>query len=164
MAIVLLWIYGAWDVQFLKWPRQNHHGANMKGCDIKIQDAFIWNLSVCLFSCKVFTNPKSFDLDLQVAAIFKIGNSKDIPEIPEHLSDDAKSFIKLCLQRDPSARPTASQLLDHHFVRDQAVARAGNINLAKDSSSCSLDGSRTPVCSNVCSEILDYLRFLQSRG
>lgn len=79
-----------------------------------------------------------------VAAIFKIGNSKDIPEIPEHLSDDAKSFIKLCLQRDPSARPTASRLLDHHFVRDQAVARAGNINLAKDSSSCSLDGSRTP--------------------
>ncbi|GAY56895.1 hypothetical protein CUMW_175410 [Citrus unshiu] len=79
-----------------------------------------------------------------VAAIFKIGNSKDIPEIPEHLSDDAKSFIKQCLQRDPSARPPASKLLDHPFVRDQAVARAGNVNLAKDSSPYSLDGSRTP--------------------
>lgn len=163
MAIVLLWIYGAWDVLFLKWPHQNHHGANMKGCDIKIQKVFIWNLSVCLFSCRLFTKPKSFDLDLQVAAIFKIGNSKDIPEIPEHLSDDAKSFIKQCLQRDPSARPPASKLLDHPFVRDQAVARAGNVNLAKDSSPYSLDGSRTPVCSNVSSEILNYLSFLPSR-
>ncbi|KAL0378250.1 UNVERIFIED_CONTAM: Mitogen-activated protein kinase kinase kinase [Sesamum radiatum] len=51
-----------------------------------------------------------------VAAIFKIGNSKDIPEIPEHLSADAKSFIRLCLQREPSARPTAAQLLTHPFT------------------------------------------------
>lgn len=119
---------------------------------------------ICLqFSYRLLTKPKSFDLDLQVAAIFKIGNSKDIPEIPEHLSDDAKSFIKQCLQRDPLARPSASKLLDHPFVRDQAVARAGNVNLAKDSSPYSLDGSRTPVCSNVSSEILDYLSFLPSR-
>jgi serine/threonine protein kinase len=57
----------------------------------------------------------------QVAAIFKIGNSKDIPQIPESLSNDAKSFIKLCLQRDPPARPKASELLNHPFIRDQAT-------------------------------------------
>ncbi|CAN6812621.1 unnamed protein product, partial [Brassica oleracea] len=43
----------------------------------------------------------------QVAAIFKIGNSKEMPEIPDHLSNDAKNFIRLCLQRNPTVRPTA---------------------------------------------------------
>ncbi|KAG6717127.1 hypothetical protein I3842_04G082200 [Carya illinoinensis] len=57
----------------------------------------------------------------QAAAMFKIINSKDGPEIPEHLSNDARSFIELCLQRDPTARPTALQLLHHPFIRDQAT-------------------------------------------
>lgn len=82
---------------------------------------------------------------LQVAAIFKIGNSKEIPEIPDHLSNDAKSFIRLCLQRDPSARPTASQLLDHPFVRDQATTRVANVNITKEAFPHTFDGSRTPV-------------------
>ncbi|EPS67034.1 mitogen activated protein kinase kinase kinase kkk 3, partial [Genlisea aurea] len=61
-----------------------------------------------------------------VAAIFKIGNSKDIPEIPDHLSSHAKDFIRQCLQRDPSSRPTASQLLAHPFVTNQITPRGGS--------------------------------------
>ncbi|XVF61014.1 hypothetical protein PTKIN_Ptkin08bG0094000 [Pterospermum kingtungense] len=79
-----------------------------------------------------------------VAAIFKIGNSKDIPDIPDHLSNEAKSFIKLCLQREPSARPTALQLLDHPFIRDQATTRTANMNITKDAFPYTFDGSRTP--------------------
>ncbi|XP_011099741.1 mitogen-activated protein kinase kinase kinase 3-like [Sesamum indicum] len=80
-----------------------------------------------------------------VAAIFKIGNSKDIPEIPEHLSADAKSFIRLCLQREPSARPTAAQLLTHPFVRNQTTARATNVNITREAFPRAFDGSRTPT-------------------
>ncbi|KAL1538962.1 mitogen-activated protein kinase kinase kinase [Salvia divinorum] len=79
-----------------------------------------------------------------VAAIFKIGNSKDAPEIPDYLSADAKGFIRLCLQREPSARPTASQLLSHSFVRNQTTARA-NVNLTREAFPRSFDGSRTPT-------------------
>lgn len=68
----------------------------------------------------------------QVAAIFKIGNSKDIPDIPDHLSSEAKSFAMSCLQRDPSARPTATQLMDHPFVRDQAAVKFAKMNISKD--------------------------------
>lgn len=81
----------------------------------------------------------------QVAAIFKIGNSKDMPEIPEHLSNDAKNFIRLCLQREPLARPTAHKLLDHPFIRDQSATRAANVNITRDAFPYTFDGSRTPV-------------------
>lgn len=52
--------------------------------------------------------------------MFKIGNSKELPVIPDHLSEDGKNFVKLCLHRNPVNRPTASQLLEHPFVRNAA--------------------------------------------
>ncbi|VAI47699.1 unnamed protein product [Triticum turgidum subsp. durum] len=52
-----------------------------------------------------------------IAAMFKIGNSKELPPIPDHLSEEGKDFIRQCLQRDPSSRPTAVDLLQHSFVR-----------------------------------------------
>ncbi|TVU25900.1 hypothetical protein EJB05_28419 [Eragrostis curvula] len=75
-----------------------------------------------------------------VAAIFKIGNSKDIPDIPDHLSSEAKSFLKLCLQRDPAARPTAAKLMDHPFVKGQATVRSSRPSMTRDMFATSSDG------------------------
>lgn len=52
--------------------------------------------------------------------MFKIGNSKELPAIPDHISDDGKDFIRQCLQRNPLHRPTAAQLLEHPFVKYSA--------------------------------------------
>ncbi|PPD94325.1 hypothetical protein GOBAR_DD08653 [Gossypium barbadense] len=67
-----------------------------------------------------------------VAAIFKIANSKGFPDIPNNLSKDAQNFIKLCLQREPTARPTALKLLQHPFVQDQSMVEPTKFNLVDD--------------------------------
>lgn len=80
-----------------------------------------------------------------VAAIFKIGNSKDIPDIPDHLSFEAKNFLKLCLQRDPAARPTAAQLMEHPFVKDLVANRSFRSGMTRDTFPTSFDGKGAMV-------------------
>ncbi|KAI0494357.1 hypothetical protein KFK09_024491 [Dendrobium nobile] len=104
-----------------------------------------YNLSVDIWSlgCTVLemaTSKPPWSQFEGVAAIFKIGNSKDIPAIPDHLSSEAKSFLRLCLLRDPSARPTAAQLIYHPFVCDQSTIKATKSS-TMDMLSTSSDGT-----------------------
>lgn len=78
--------------------------------------------------------------------MFKIGNSKELPTIPDHLSDDGKDFIRRCLQREPSKRPTAAELLQHPFVKNAASLEKSVINSEPlDLSSGVLGGANTKV-------------------
>lgn len=47
----------------------------------------------------------------------KVAYHKDLPTIPDHLSNVCKDFIRRCLQWDPLHRARASQLLEHPFVK-----------------------------------------------
>lgn len=60
--------------------------------------------------------------------MFKIGNSKELPAIPEHLSDEARDFVRQCLQRNPLHRPTAARLLEHPFVKNAATLERPVLN------------------------------------
>ncbi|TKY60431.1 Mitogen-activated protein kinase kinase kinase YODA [Spatholobus suberectus] len=102
----------------------------------------IWSLGCTII--EMATSKPPWSQYEGVAAIFKIGNSKDMPEIPEHLSNEAKNFIKQCLQRDPLARPTAQKLLDHPFIQDQSATKAANVSITRDAFPYMFDGSRTP--------------------
>ncbi|XP_042516149.1 mitogen-activated protein kinase kinase kinase YODA [Macadamia integrifolia] len=88
---------------------------NSNGCNLAVD---IWSLG-CTVLEMATTKPPWSQFE-GVAAMFKIGNSKDLPAIPDHLSEEGKEFVRLCLQRDPLHRPTAAQLLEHPFVKNAA--------------------------------------------
>ncbi|XP_027360436.1 mitogen-activated protein kinase kinase kinase YODA-like [Abrus precatorius] len=91
---------------------------NSNGCNLAVD---IWSLG-CTVLEMATTKPPWSQYE-GVAAMFKIGNSKELPAIPDHLSEEGKDFVKLCLQRNPLHRPSAAQLLLHPFVRKATPER-----------------------------------------
>ncbi|XP_009777274.1 mitogen-activated protein kinase kinase kinase 3-like [Nicotiana sylvestris] len=82
------------------------------GCSSVAVD--IWSLGCTVLEMATAKPPWG---QYEAAALFKLADGKDSPEIPRNLSDNAKSFLKLCLQKNPRRRPTAAQLLHHPFVQ-----------------------------------------------
>uniref|UniRef100_A0A2P2LK91 mitogen-activated protein kinase kinase kinase n=1 Tax=Rhizophora mucronata TaxID=61149 RepID=A0A2P2LK91_RHIMU len=97
---------------------------NANGCNLAVD---IWSLG-CTVLEMTTTKPPWSQYE-GVPAMFKIGNSKELPEIPDHLSDEGKDFVRQCLQRDPVNRPTATQLLEHPFVKDLAPLDRSNLTI-----------------------------------
>ncbi|PNY08634.1 ATP binding protein [Trifolium pratense] len=91
---------------------------NSDGCNLAVD---IWSLGCTVLEMATAKPP--WGQYEGVAAMFKIGNSKELPTIPDHLSEEGKDFVKLCLQRDPLDRPSANQLLDHPFVKSASLER-----------------------------------------
>ncbi|XP_051121223.1 mitogen-activated protein kinase kinase kinase YODA-like [Andrographis paniculata] len=88
---------------------------NLNGCTLAVD---IWSLGCTVL--EMATSKPPWSQYEGVAAMFKIGNSKELPSIPNYLSDEGKEFVRLCLQRNPLQRPTAAQLLEHPFVKSAA--------------------------------------------
>ncbi|XP_009625482.1 mitogen-activated protein kinase kinase kinase 3 [Nicotiana tabacum] len=82
------------------------------GCSSVAVD--IWSLGCTVLEMATAKPPWG---QYEAAALFKLAHGKDSPEIPRNLSDNAKNFLKLCLQKNPSRRLTAAQLLHHPFVQ-----------------------------------------------
>ncbi|KAK1284741.1 Mitogen-activated protein kinase kinase kinase YODA [Acorus calamus] len=88
---------------------------NSNGCNLAVD---IWSLGCTVLEMAMAKPPWSQYEG--IAAMFKIGNSKELPVIPDHLSNDGKDFVRLCMQRHPSDRPSAAKLLEHRFVKNTA--------------------------------------------
>ncbi|CAK7346854.1 unnamed protein product [Dovyalis caffra] len=87
-------------IKLVDFGMAKHVIKNTSGYSLAVD---IWSLGCTIL--EMATSKPPWSQYEGVAAIFKISNSKDYPEIPSHLSEDARAFVKLCLQRDPSHIP-----------------------------------------------------------
>ncbi|CAK9146961.1 unnamed protein product [Ilex paraguariensis] len=77
--------------------------------------ADIWALGCTIIEMATGSNPWPEAND-PVSALYRIGYSGDLPEIPRWLSEEAKDFLYKCLNKVSTERWTAKQLLQHPFV------------------------------------------------
>ncbi|CAA2966865.1 mitogen-activated protein kinase kinase kinase 1-like [Olea europaea var. sylvestris] len=85
--------------------------------------ADIWSLGCTVL--EMLTRHFPYSSMEPMSALYRIGRG-ELPSIPDSLSSDARNFILKCLQVDASARPTASELLDHPFVKRPLPASSGS--------------------------------------
>nr|KAF6353634.1 mitogen-activated protein kinase kinase kinase 19 [Pipistrellus kuhlii] len=76
----------------------------------------IWSVGCTVFEMATGKPPLA-SMD-RVAAMFYIGAHRGLmPPLPEHFSENAADFVRMCLTRDQHERPSAVQLLKHSFLK-----------------------------------------------
>ncbi|KAK1301425.1 Mitogen-activated protein kinase kinase kinase YODA [Acorus calamus] len=82
--------------------------------------ADVWALG-CTIVEMTTGRPPWTDASDAVSAIFRIGFSEEVPEIPSEMSEEGKDFLRRCFERDPKRRWTSEQLMKHAFVNDKII-------------------------------------------
>lgn len=90
----------------------------------------IWSLGCVIIEMATGKPPWSeCNFENPFRALYHIGNSSDIPKIPGNLSPLGVEFLKLCLQRDPSRRLGAAELIRHRWITEaQLNSKSSSFN------------------------------------
>ncbi|XP_027624568.1 mitogen-activated protein kinase kinase kinase 19 isoform X2 [Tupaia chinensis] len=76
----------------------------------------IWSIGCTVFEMATGKPPLA-SMD-RMAAMFYIGAHRGLmPPLPDHFSENAADFVRVCLTRDQHERPSALQLLKHSFLK-----------------------------------------------
>ncbi|XP_048201538.1 mitogen-activated protein kinase kinase kinase 19 isoform X2 [Perognathus longimembris pacificus] len=76
----------------------------------------IWSIGCTVFEMATGKPPLA-SMD-RMAAMFYIGAHRGLmPPLPDHFSQHAADFVRMCLTRDQHERPSALQLLKHSFLK-----------------------------------------------
>lgn len=80
--------------------------------------ADIWSLGITAIELATGAVPLEGEPPLKVMRE-RLDPAAEVPSLPpgESFSADFREFVSMCLQRDPSARPTAAKLLEHPYFR-----------------------------------------------
>lgn len=100
--------------------------------------ADVWALGCTIIEMATGSNPWP-EIDDHVSALYKIGYSGGLPEIPSRFSGDARDFLSKCLKRDAKDRWTAKELLDHKFLCNLESDCAKTEEWVRDSPTCVLE-------------------------
>ncbi|VAH93693.1 unnamed protein product [Triticum turgidum subsp. durum] len=76
----------------------------------------IWSLGCTII--EMFNGKPPWSHLEGAAAVFTILHKN--PPLPDNLSHEAKDFLECCFKRNPAVRPSASELLNHPFIRNSS--------------------------------------------
>ncbi|OMO64832.1 hypothetical protein COLO4_31805 [Corchorus olitorius] len=79
--------------------------------------ADVWALGCTVIEMATGKSPWP-DVRDPVSALYRIGFSSDVPEIPSNISKQGKDFLTKCLKRDPVERLSVNELLEHEFITE----------------------------------------------
>ncbi|KAK9031407.1 hypothetical protein V6N11_032789 [Hibiscus sabdariffa] len=80
--------------------------------------ADVWALGCTVIEMVTGTTPWPDIGEDPLSALYRIGFSSDVPEIPSNISKQGKDFLTECLKREPGKRWSATELLEHDFVKE----------------------------------------------
>ncbi|KAK9371788.1 uncharacterized protein V1513DRAFT_305048 [Lipomyces chichibuensis] len=93
----------------------------------------IWSLGCVVL--EMFAGRRPWSNDEAIGAMYKLGNAKLAPPIPEdtvdYVCEEGKEFLGSCFMIDPEKRPTAQILLDSKFCIPDPNFKFAETNLAK---------------------------------
>ncbi|GLJ08696.1 hypothetical protein SUGI_0093850 [Cryptomeria japonica] len=116
----------------------------------------IWSLGCTVIEMSTGKPPWGSNLH-PFTAMYRIGFSEELPEIPQYLSTEGKDFLEKCLRRDPRQRWSCEQLLAHPFVSEESPVLKesplrgpqslvkGTLDLEESDSCSSIDSSGSPI-------------------
>lgn len=93
----------------------------------------IWSLGCVVL--EMFAGRRPWSNDEAIGAMYKLGNAKLAPPIPEdtvsYVCVEGKDFLDSCFKVDPDTRPTAQVLLRSNFCKPDPDFNFAETNLAK---------------------------------
>ena len=84
--------------------------------------ADIWSIGCLVIEMASGKPPWSNYSNLSREVIKLIKKPNNLPDLP-NVSEELTDFTLQCLSRDPSNRPTASELLKHDFIQHESAAK-----------------------------------------
>ncbi|ETW02292.1 STE/STE11 protein kinase [Aphanomyces invadans] len=125
--------------------------------------ADIWSLGCTVLEMLTGRTPWQ-EYSNPLTAMYKIVSSESTPQVPSDLPLEATSFLESCFQRDPTKRPSASELLHSAFLKSvrkqkkkardatespKAHSANNNKSSADHSPRPCRDGPESPPCRSV---------------
>lgn len=80
----------------------------------------IWSLGCTVLEMATGRHPWS-QVSNPLAAMYRIGCTEELPELPVSLSPRIQDFLEKCFRRDPKKRWTSAELLNHPFLNEDCT-------------------------------------------